>query len=258
MSQCVFCEAVENLNTQMSVTLEDGTKVTVVICDVHAEDATVKTARNAYLDKKKKIDALLEQAKALGLNLSGFVQQGNLLVPAAKPAAPVIQEQAVPSRQMAVEELSGENVISTEIIDSRPGMQSVGGSTDFGNVAAHQSLDPNSFSSKLPAGARKGRAKMVTVEGREGMPISIPETRVDGTGTTHIRIVKKENNLSLQSRFKKMADDSIIRDSPPNFAREGYQNTQTTCPICRGDCSIRQGSKSVVCPKCGGLGFLPT
>ncbi len=259
MSQCVFCGETANLNTELSVSMEDGTKVRVLICDAHAEDATIKTARVAYLDKKKKIDAVLEQAKALGLNITGVQQQGSLLVPTvARPQSPIAI--SAPLEPIEPQDLSGDGVVTTELLDGRRGMQSVGGSTDFGHVPGMASHDLTSFASKLPEGARNGKAKMTVVEGREGQPLAIPETRVDGTGTTRLRISKKEDDTKLQARFKKMANESIQRDGSHNFARDGYQNTQATCPICRGAQTIKQSVGGVVrdvqCPKCNGFGTI--
>lgn len=259
---CVFCNNTQNLNTQLTITLEDGAKVNVLICDEHAEDATVKTARAAYLDKQKQIDALIEQAKKLGLNIGGFQQQGALLVPTSVNNPPPTAGTAPVAQNVQTDDLSGDDVVSTEMLDSRGGMVSIGGATDFGNVASHQSHNVSGIADKLPEEVRKGKAKMATVEAREGMPIVIPETRIDGTGTTRIRITKKEDDGKLQQRFKKMAKDSIERDKTPNFAREGYQNTQTECPICRGTCRIKQNvggvMKDVVCPKCNGMGSIST
>ena len=61
--QCVYCESSENLNTSLQVKLEDGSRVSVDICDEHAEEATIKSAREAYLAKQDKIKEVLEQAK---------------------------------------------------------------------------------------------------------------------------------------------------------------------------------------------------
>jgi hypothetical protein len=256
MVQCVFCDATSNLNTSLTVMLDDGNKIAVEICDLHAEDATVKTAKAAYLEKRRKIDEVLVQAKALGLNIAGMTQQGPLWVPEVTKPAPSPPREVPPTSEI----LNGDEVISTEIIDSRAGMVSVGGATDFGHIASHASHNFNGLQSRLAEDARKGKAKMVVVEGREGMPIAIPEKRVDGLGTTRLRIVKKENDGKLQQRFKKMAKDTIEHNRLPNFARSGYQNTQVTCPVCNGSCVIRQMVAGVVketsCPKCDGAGVI--
>lgn len=259
MAQCVFCEQTQNLNTQLTITLEDGQKVVVQICESHSEEATVKSARIAYNDKQKKIDDVLAQARALGLNIGSIQQHGSILVAQAPPQQ---QPQHHPQQllnEVAPEILKGDNVVSTDILDTRRGMVSVGGSTSHGSVASYSSIDTSSLE-KLPPEARRGKARLVSVEARTGLQIVIPETRVDGTGTTHVKIVKKEDDVKLQARFKRMASNSINNNQTPNFAREGYQNSQTHCPICRGECSIKQMVEGVVklvtCPKCDGLGSI--
>ncbi len=257
MNVCVFCGSSITLNTQLAITLDDGIKVVVPICDIHAEDATIKTARVAYLEHQAKVEAVLQAAKALGINVDNFHRNGSLLVPAPiqQPAQRQDQQPQVP----LVEELSGEGVISTSVLDSAKGMQSVGGNTEHGAVPSYSSHSLGSVQSQLPPDALKGKAKMVMVEGRTGMQIAIPETRIDGTGTTHIKIIKREDDSRLQHRFKRMASESM-QDRPPNFAREGYQNSQAECPICRGTCGVRQNvggvMKNTTCPKCNGAGFI--
>ncbi len=91
-----------------------------------------------------------------------------------------------------------------------------------------------------------------------GMPLVIAEKRVDGMGTTRLRITKKEDDNKLQSRFKRMAKDTTERDRTPNFAREGYQNTQSTCMMCNGDMEIVHLGKRIQCPKCNGAGTIST
>ena len=66
---CVYCGGSDNLNTTFTITIDEE-KIKVFICDEHAEDASVKTAKEAYLKKQKDIDSFLAQAKALGLNVT--------------------------------------------------------------------------------------------------------------------------------------------------------------------------------------------
>ncbi len=106
--------------------------------------------------------------------------------------------------------------------------------------------------------ARKGKAKLTVMEGRDGQQLVIPEKRVDGMGTTRLKIVKKEDDTKLQSRFKRMAKDTIEHDKVPNFAREGYQNTQLECPFCHGNCTIVHLKREISCPKCNGAGVIST
>jgi hypothetical protein len=258
----------------MAVKLDDGKKVTCDICDVHAEDATPKTVKAAYLEKDRKAKALLEQLKAMGYDVASLEQsKSGLVVPVMAPK-PQPKPDFAPEGTILAEELQGDDVVDTAILDAKKsrGMVSAAGTANFGggsvSVAGHASLDATSIAaSNLPqdqrAGllqAKKGKAKLAVVEGRAGQPIVIEEKRVDGMGTTRLKISKKEDDGKLQGRFKKMAKDSIDHDRVPNFARAGYQNTQSECPICHGTCVIVQPvrgvKQEVSCPKCNGAGVI--
>lgn len=253
MSNCVYCGATENLNTAFHITLDNGEKVKVEICDEHADDATVKTAKIAFTDKQKQIDAFLEQAKALGLNIS--INSNSSLAVVTNNAVAQPTQVRHNSNQHRYDVLEGDDVIGTDMLD-RHAIQSVGGSTDFGMVSSYSSISMNSLTDKLDSDVLKGKARMVMVEGREGVPIAIPGQRVDGTGTTRIRINKKEDDIKLQARFKRMAEDSIA--GKVNFARDGYQGATSTCSFCKGECSIRNGADTITCPKCNGSGIIST
>ncbi len=261
---CVFCDKSDSLNTSLTLTLDDGTKVSVLICDTHAENATIKTTKAAYLKKQKKIAIIMEKAKALGLNITDVQQQGKLLVSTVEnqPTKQLIQQPI--NDQQIIPNQDDPDEVSTDKIDRPGGIISVGGTGNVQgqsvSVSANRSHDLSSLESKLPEEARKGKAKMVVVEGREGQPLAIPEKRTDGLGTTVLKITKKEDDARLQTRFKKMATDSIHHDRTPDFARAGYQNTQVECPICRGECNIKQNVGGIVkdttCPKCNGTGTI--
>lgn len=250
LNQCIFCDSVDNLNTSLTIAVDDG-KVVVRICDAHAEDATVKSAREAYLERRKAIDALLAQAKALGLQIA---EQPSGLVIATKPQpqTPVKPQQPIVEEQIP----DGENVVPTNKLD-RLRFQSVGGSVGNGiSVSSHSSLDASSLTDKLPEGALEGFAELAVVEGRGGQPLAIPQRRVDKTGVTRITI-NKSTDAALQDRFKKMANDTM-GDRTPDFARSGYQHTQRQCPLCKGACVVKQAKKDIMCPKCNGAGVIST
>ncbi len=277
MAQCVFCETISDLNTQIAIKLDDGKKVTCDVCDIHAEDATAKSVKAAYLEKQSKADALIAQLKALGYDVAKLNETksgSGLIVPVmAEKLKPQARPDFAVEGAVPAEDLQGDDVIDTTVLDAKKkGMVSAAGTANYGgsqvSVAGHSSLDATSIAaSNLPtdqrAGllqAKKGKAKLAVVEGREGQPIVIEEKRVDGMGTTRIKITKNENDGKLQGRFKKMAKDSIDNDRVPNFARAGYQNTQTDCPICRGSCVVAQMvggvKREVSCPKCNGSGTI--
>ena len=244
-NQCVFCDSATNLNTQMTITI-DGISIDVKICDIHAEDATVKSVKEAYSVKKKKIDEVIAQARALGLNIS---ETGGLVV----ASAPIAKTQQ-PAPQPRIDEIdvNSPDVIHTSKLKSV--VQTTGGDVGGMAIAGHSSFDVNSLSEKLPDSVLQGHAEMALVEGRSGQPLAIPKTRIDGTGTTRITI-QKSDDANLQSRFKKMASDSM-NGNTPDFANAGYNNTTKTCPICRGQSTIKQNKKSMLCPKCNGSGII--
>lgn len=249
LNTCIFCDLSENLNTQMTITTEDGNKVMVKICDSHAEDATVRSAKEAYAVKRKKIDELMAQARALGLQISD-----------SPSGLSIVTEQEVRRPQQKSAELDdlidirSENVVPTSKLAYRDFVTS-GGNVSGQDISTHNSHDLGSVAGQLPNGALEGYAEMALVEGRSGQPLSIPQKRVDGTGMTRIVINKSENDSKLQDRFKKMASDSMA-DRTPDFARQGYQNTTRQCPICRGSGFIKQKKIDQQCPKCSGTGIL--
>jgi hypothetical protein len=259
---CVYCGSNDNLNTQLTISLENGSKVTVDICDEHSEEASVKTARAAYMKKQEQIEAFLEQAKALGIEIQVPQSESGIVVaqqapqsPAPAPAQPPAQPEAKSETQQPIvpivdDKEAAEGWVPTAKVDQAKGMRSVGGSTEFGGVSGHNSYQVSGQEDVLDEKVRKGKVKMTLAEGRAGAPLAVPQKRIDGTGTTHIRIVKKETDHTLQRRFKDMAQDSKA-DQQPDF-RQGYGDSTRTCPICHGDCVV--GDQD--CPKCEGLGVI--
>lgn len=264
MVRCIYCESEKDLNTQLIVTLENGTKATVDICDKHAEEATIKSAREAYQANQDKIAAFLEQAKELGLEVqegaSGLVivkpepAPVEFIIEPVPEAQPVMVEQPINPKAGLTKDERDDGWVDTDVVDSQKGMQSVGGSTSMGAVQTHASHVVGGQKDVLPNNARRGKVKMQLAEGRGGQPIAIPEKRIDGTGTTRIKIQQKVDDHALQRRFKDMATES--RSSEDNRAgvdfRNSYQDTTRQCPICRGDCVIN----SADCPKCDGMGTI--
>jgi len=260
MPQCVFCDTSENLNTQLSISLDNGIKVTVDVCDEHSEDATVKAARVAYMKKQGAIQALIDQAASMGLkiDIQGYsVSASGLIIPQAapKPApAPVAQRQPPTSAAPVAPILEGEDVISTDRLDKDRTISSVGGSTAHGNIPSYTNYNKSGLVDKLPEEVLKGHAKMSIIEGRAGSQHMIPEVRVDGTGTTRLKVIKSTDG-ALQTRFKNMAASSM-NGNVANF-KDGYNEVQKRCPMCHGTCVTRMGKgKEEMCQKCNGSGII--
>jgi len=246
MNKCVFCTCSENLNTSMTVTLDDNSKVTVMVCDDHAEDATVKTVREAYLAKKVEIDKILEMAKAYGLNIS----ESNNLTIVSKPTKQDDIRQ--PQRQPEPEVTIDDDMVSSEIYDNAKNNIKINASGDAAAYrGANGGLSKSQLTDKIDT---SGKVKLVNVEGRSGMNIVIPTKRVDSTGTTRISISKRENDTTLQNRFKNMADKSK-NDQMPDF-RNGYDDSLRKCPMCDGSCFVVSKGIESVCAKCHGSGSI--
>lgn len=255
MTNCIFCGSTTKLNTEMSITLDDGQKIQVHICEDHAEEATVKSAKQAYMVRLDKLKVLLEQAKALGLDLNSL-QPKTQSTPVAVPKQAQVAQPTVVQAQPVLDLDDSENVVDTDRIDRARPFVSTGGQTEYGSVPSFSNYNLDGGTDKLPPEARKGKAHLAMMEGRAGQPIIIPDKRIDGTGTTTIKIIKAESDATLQSRFKKMAGDSL-QDKVPDFAHAGYSSGVKDCPFCRGQGNIKNGSKLIDCPKCQGSGILP-
>lgn len=247
---CVYCGVTNNLNTTFQITLDDGQKIQVSICDEHAEDATVKTAKEAYLLKQKQIEQFLEQAKALGLNIS--INNGNNLSVASALVKPVPLKPQQHNNYDDIIDDPNAMIVDTDTLDQRSSMVQTVGAAEFGVV---DSIRTNTLSDKLDPNVLRGKAKITMAEGRQGIPIAIPEQRIDGTGTTRIAINNNMNDVKLQNAFKKMAESSM-KDQGPDFAKSGYRNSTHRCTFCHGECTIRDSRGTVMCPKCKGSGII--
>lgn len=262
---CVYCNCLENLNTSFIITLDDGTKVSVDICDEHSEDATVKTAKAAYVARQSQIAAILQQAAALGLQLAPAGQSGLVTLTAQnkskqdqseqnQPEQNVIQERNTPKPNIEVQSPIDDELIPTTIIDSKDSFSPIISSNNTG-VGAYSPLDLKSVAGKLPEDALQGQARPVIAEGRDGVPIRFIQYRRDKLGTTNVHIANVESDATLQARFKKMAKNSE-QDKMPDFIHGGYSDTIVTCPVCRGNCFIKRSGADLACPNCNGAGVL--
>jgi len=244
----------------MTITREDGSHVTVKICDEHAEDATIKSVKVAFEEKLDKIKLIIEQAKSLGLVLDNqfttfAAAKESMQAPAAAKVAKSSENDNV---DKALDRIVGEldptnpNVIPTSKLNGRE-VRSITGAVGGESLQSYSGYNVNELSEQLDESLLDGYAEMVLNEGRTGLNIAIPAIRTDKTGTTRITINKTENDATLQERSKRQAQASLSNDSV-NF-RDGYAG-QRNCPLCRNVGFIKQGKGSTVCPKCNGRGFI--
>jgi hypothetical protein len=215
----------------MTLALEDNEKALIYLCDEHAEDTTPKKAKEAFLDRKKKLNDLLEQAKLLGFDLT--TTQSGLVIDAPRKAAPVQQTEVIS------ENIDSE-LVDSKIFDNARMNIRVNNSAgaDGGNAYDTSALGP-------------GKAKPEIVNIR-GIDMVIPAQKIDQTGTTTIRINNVMDDNTMQRRFKQIANNSM-NDNITSFAEgDGYKTK--TCPMCGGKGSLINRGKSQLCAKCDGTG----
>lgn len=253
---CIFCGTEENLNTQMTIVLDDGRRVSVDVCDTDAETATPKLAKTQYVKKQMDISEFMKQAAALGIK---FVEQNGMMVVDTSIASSKQQVKQVaaakPPPPPTVE--ITEDMVPTSMIDpkTRRGMESAGGT--FGTIQApgSRSHDVAEVVHELGEELLDGHVKMTVVEARAGQKLAIPEKRVDKLGTTQINVVKGADNSEIQRRLQMMSEQSRTEQgfqAMHSFQMFGY--TVRPCPLCKGRQVIKNKNVEQTCPKCKGAG----
>lgn len=264
MGTCIYCGSRENIVAQLTLTLDDGTRATVDVCATHADDATIRTAKQKYMERQNEIDELLAKAKALGLELSP-----------QKTASGLIVVQNVGKNQQAVDDVmrgdqspragqrAGAQAEDTGMIDSakfeqkeQRGLVSRGGVAGSHNVESHQSIDMTDVREQIGEEALRGKVKFEAIEKQSGAMVAIPTKKVNGLGTTQIRVVQTTDQ-ELQRRFKTIAEQSKSPygwDVMRHLGKEGVEIVN--CPICHGEGVTVNAGKEITCPKCKGKGML--
>lgn len=253
---CIICGSLENLDTELTITIDDE-KIVVKVCSDHADDITPKIAKSAYLKKKSsrdtEIEEFLKQAKKLGLtvvqgNGSGLDIVQNTACETTKHTATERQTQNVPKPKV-LNELRGsrnDGILSTSEVDNAmKRVMGTSGAIDGANVEHHNAYNIDDLANKLPDGVTDGLVKMELAEGRQGTPLALPAIRQDGLGTTRICIAKTMTDADLQRRSRALADRSF---------KDGYNVKH--CIMCAGDGHIRNNNETIICPKCHGSGIL--
>lgn len=230
---CVICNTQENLNNTMTITLDDGQKVQVYLCDTHAEDTTVKAAKIAYSERKKKLDDLLAQAAALGFNLS--TTSSGITVNAPKE----VKVEQVP--QIITED--AEELIDASLIDNASMNIRLNGDGAMGMDRSYNTAELQKI-----AGPAKAKVDVVNIR---GIDMVIPTKKVDSSGTTTIKINNSFDDRAMQQKFKNMASESVNGNNITSY-KDGYQ--VRSCPLCGGRGYYRNNGKDVQCAKCDGAG----
>jgi hypothetical protein len=254
--QCIFSGSTEDLNTCMTVTLDNGDAVQAWISDEFAESATPSKVKQAVIefghkldDKQLEIDALIAKAKELGLELA---------IPGVKPPTPAPAPVQAPAPQTAeaiaegfVPDNPDNRIIDGRTADSKhldarvSGSASGLGSTVSGAGSEYSITSQDKPSIDLKEGEM---AEIGVVKGRLGTPVVIPVKRRGKTGETRVTVIETGGDNELQKRFKNMSNEE-----PHDFVNAGYQVKTVRCGLCKGTGRVMGGKKE--CPKCGGVGM---
>jgi len=258
LNVCVICGSSDNLNTSMTIKVDDE-DVTVKICDTDAETATPKMVMKSYLGKKSEIEEILAKARALGLQVDLPDSTSKIAIvadnrpkpvpPAAASAAPASPGKLDSAIAASVAGSRDEGVLPTSVVDS-VAQRVRGASGGEVNAESYAAYTQGAGQDKLDPTLLEGRVKMGVGEGRGGQVIAVPAVRVDGTGTTTVRVRKDIDDAAIQRRFKQMANP----DSGGHSFLDGYN--VHNCPICKGEGVAKQRGVLDVCPKCKGTGLL--
>jgi hypothetical protein len=252
---CIVCGTNNNLNTQLTITVDD-IKASISVCDTHSEDITPKIAKEKYLERKLQIDEFMARASELGLTFVQPNAESKLLIinNDKKPEAtrqPVVNSEA---EQPKYVDMVGDDVLSTDKVDKvAQSIHSINGTVNGSLIESHQAYNPESMlESKLKPGTRDGKVKMGSAVGRNGQIIGIPAVRRDGTGTTLVRVHQGVNDAFIQKRFKELAaSNDGSGNNVHSFGHDGYQARE--CSSCNGHGVIRvKGRDDSICKRCNG------
>jgi len=237
----------------MTVTLEGGEVVQAWVSDEFAESATPSKVKQAVIDfghkqddKLEALQALIDQAKELGFDLSPMGAKP-APAPVAKPApaANTIAEGFTPDDP-------NNRIIDGRTADARHVTANVSGSVTAlgGSVSGGGSEYAITSGDKPTEDLKEGEvAEIGVVRGRLGSSVAIPVKRRGKTGTSRVTVINTGGDHELQKRFKSMNDEAHDFNS-------GYQVKTVTCGLCKGIGKVMGGTKE--CPKCGGAGIYDT
>lgn len=249
LQKCIECSSDENLNTTLSVKLDDGSVVEVKICDAHAEDMTIKRAKGLYQEKLEELTKIIEMAKKAGLTVVLPDSNGGIAIAQTQQptqAAPQPAQKPAPVPSPPDEDLEDADSARQRLGTAK----SVAGVAGQFPVEAVRGLDKNQLEEKADLG--KEKMKLSLAEGRHGQKVPIPSVIKDDSGTTNITVRQGMTDHDLQKRFKGMSNEEFSHD----FATGGYAIDE--CGFCKGAGFVKQGKQQVGCPRCGGSGVRST
>ncbi len=264
MSNCIYCGTTTDLVAQLTITIDGDQKITVDICNEHSEDATIRTARQKYMERQSQIDELMAKAKMLGLELAPQQTPGGLVILQSAPKEVPQQPQPIqarpiqPRQQVVVASDDDDGMIDSTIVDQkeRRTIVSRGGVAGSHSIESHRSLDMTDIQERIGDDVLHGKVKMETIERQSGGYVSIPAKKVNGLGTTNV-VVVQTTDQEMQRRFKQQADQSKSDNGWNSMRHLGKEGIEIiNCPICKGEGVARNAGKEITCPKCKGKGHI--
>jgi hypothetical protein len=265
LNKCIQCATDKDLNTTLTVKLEDGTTVQVNVCDEHAEDMTIKQARVLYAEKQEELQKIIEMAEAAGLKVeiptaSGLVVAQQDPAKVEKPKAPVPMKMADnPPEESAVKSPD------TVLLNGRDAREKLGAAKSMstalpqaGTMEQKQSHDVRTLEDKVDLGQEK--IQLGLAEGRSGQAVPIPQIIKDEGGTTIIRVRQTVSDHDLQKNFKDLAESNDgSGNNAHSFHSAGY--TMNACGFCSGSGFVtnvvNKTKQQSACPRCEGSGMNP-
>ena len=231
----------------MQVTTSKGNQ-TVHICKTHEDDASPKKVRELAEKRNAMLEDFERQAHELGFKL---VPVGGGIITATspeQPSTPTVDESQVGETIKSVPVIKIPKKIAP-LAPRQIAAPSIAGNTDLGK---HNSYDTTKAVTRRDGTEINApgvlEADEQVVEGRAGMPISIPKKVVSEAGTTEIMIIKG-GEKKIQERMKAMTQANN-KESLDRAINSGYVTHE--CTLCKGTGITRINNQT--CVKCGGAG----
>jgi hypothetical protein len=280
-NSCIVCGASQNLDTMLTVALENE-KYTVAVCEEHAEDITPKKAKELVGQKVQQLNEALALIGEFGLQVNK--SSGGIAVAEKPQEQKPIQEDSDTVAVVETEQEEEKPKIEKKVQFSKDGKTeltkrarkkraqhlslggAVSGATNA-NIEKHQGFDlDSSVSGEIAHSLEKGTIKeavkpesqiveeqAVTTKSRG--PLIVPKKVSHNIGgETTIEIVNTGGDENLQRRFKEFAQHTKESNNPHGYARGGYDTIE--CTLCKGNLRVKNKGVMIQCPKCKGTGVL--
>ena len=227
-TKCLRCESITNLNTHMSVKVEN-TEYDVVLCDQHSDDTTPKMAREVVAQKLAEYASLVEKMKAFGVDMSQ-VSPGGIVLAQTKPE----QTEAPQPQQQPEQKGSAKIIVATprqqpkqQMTRQQPAAQ--GGVKVVSKQPAESSIQKSEALRIRPiSGVAVGSGAQVQIEGRPSVNIGDTIQRVIEEGKRGGRIDREEKVAMPTSRVSETQTVRGRGGQPMTIPRVIKHNQGTT------------------------------